>query len=916
MFGRKSLLHAPANSYHPRPHAIRSSTIFPLATTAAAAPSSSSSSASPSPASSAPASLGGQSRLSIRPFDIRDSEADESSQPDSPPPAASQSALSASQSPSSPPTQAASSSRSRWRKNPATIHTVSVARHLRPTASDPGYSASGYGTSGWTYEERPLKHPVQALSEEERRQWREVAVEDAMRAVGLHYACRLRLKLKPTTLSKLHAAMRRETGELDRTVLRLCDTGRLSSKCGVYQILDVNTAASDLQYTVVTKQAVKQYEPVLAVMGALRERRSYEAWCGSSDAIAFLHSIDVHPNEMPASYSGPDLLFDTAHFTNEVRFLRDPRFSHRSVEANVEARLVWHQAAGLPYVVFVTLAAMPAGVELWKRWDVGSRQVAWRVQMKYAAKRSHCQWFYIGLLQDELRRRGLSTLPTALLRKRDAHSSSNKAEPGASQPAVEESKVGDEGKESRAEDESKQGQREEKQPSSLPQQGQAGGAAGGAAAGREWLDSVYIPFTWRESNSWTLHHVCAHALQEATTKENRRLRQQSRLLRLLRSGCIRTVSPQQAAETRRELDAARLPQYDFALLEREDAAFEESGCHRLTRNDWGGVEAQPAVMQQVADKYHKHEKEAYRLTEDVKACRRSGLVPKARIHRIVSLHHPARLYAPPHHHAFALVATAAVRKGACYGAYVGRIMTKEDYNASASPSDSVYAYEMDPLGLDMVIDGLSQGNALRFMNDSFARSGGRRTTNASPRYLFDSETRRPNCFMLCSREGGVRKGDEIVADYGAEYWSRICRALLREHGRYGDQARLLIDALLAELRQHGIEPPRDKGWDEVREQEWRRAGWTGRTSSATTARMTTGRTWRRWRTAGSRTASPCRETAAGQRRSRTLTAARWRPRSACRRQRQRRSSSAAPPAAAAGSGGEAASGSGRPGRGG
>ena len=399
-------------------------------------------------------------------------------------------------------------------------------------------------------------------------------------------------------MSQLTQAMRQEVGEIDRTVLKLCDGGHLTPKCAVYRILDNNTTAADQQYTLVTKAALKQYEPVIAVMGSLRERDSYEAWCDGHRAIAMLHAIDIDNAEMPPSYHGPPLLVDTSHYTNEVRFLRDPRFSHRQVEANVEARLVWHHQAGLPYVVFVTLQALPAGVELWKRWDVESREVAWRVQMKYAAKRSHCQHHYIAQLQAQALKHNLPVIPPDLLRQRDGDTT--KAEEEKTSPLS---------------------------PSDP----------------RPPSTSEYIPFTWRQSESWTLHHVCAHAIQEATVRENRRLRKKRQLLSESKAqvDLEPLVSPSLTASLQREEDEARRPPFDFALLPDDEVAFAASRCRRMTENDWSGISED--VLQQLHVTYRKNERDATRLMEDVKQARRSGVIGKAAIHRVISTTPPCTL---------------------------------------------------------------------------------------------------------------------------------------------------------------------------------------------------------------------------------------------------------------------------------
>ena len=64
-----------------------------------------------------------------------------------------------------------------------------------------------------------------------------------MRELGLSYGHRMRVKLKRRTVGQLQTAMHNETGEIDRTVLRLCETGQLSSKVGLYRMLDHNHSA-------------------------------------------------------------------------------------------------------------------------------------------------------------------------------------------------------------------------------------------------------------------------------------------------------------------------------------------------------------------------------------------------------------------------------------------------------------------------------------------------------------------------------------------------------------------------------------------------------------------------------------------------------------------------------------------------
>ena len=689
-----------------------------------------------------------------------------------------------------------------------------AARFRLAEALEKGYSVSGYAVAGHIYTTKPPTRPSQPLSAEERRLWKEAAVEDAMRELGLSYGHRMRLKLKRRSLADVQSCLRKETGEIDRTVLRLCETGQLSSKVGLYRILDHNHSVDDKQFTLVTKQPVKQYEPICAVIGTLREHHAYRKLVGGSSAVAMLWAVIIDKSEMPPHYSGPELLVDTAHYSNESRFLRDPTFAHRDVQPNVEARLVWNQKEQSIYVVYVTLQAMPAGVELWKRWDVKSRELVWEYQMRYAARRSHCQWHLIGLMQKTLRDNGLDPRPTQLL---------------TSKPRQDEHEETDEERKQRGGKQPLDGSRiaiDDVERKDEPQQPRVGESTSQSfPAATEAADekrNEYIPFTWHESLSWTLHHACAHAVQEATTKENRRLRRQLHLIRQLQHDDSLTVPAWQAAGLAAEEEAARLPAYDFEYLADDSVAFEAAECERITQNDWSGVDDE--ARREVEAAYKKNAREANRLNGDVKAARASGRVSRAAIHRLISLHHPARLYAPPNQPSFALVATAAMRKEACVGAYVGKVYTAEEYNKSKHPYDCVYGYEVDCFDLELVIDSLQAGNALRFMNDCFARRAGRLTTNVSARFLFDAVSRRPNNFILVSAQAGVRKGEELVTDYGRKYWNRIVRALLKAHGRFGDQARLLIQALRQRIEEAGLPVPPEAEWRDVRAEEFRE-GW-------------------------------------------------------------------------------------------
>jgi len=197
---------------------------------------------------------------------------------------------------------------------------------------------------------------------------------------------------------------------------------------------------------------------------------------------------------------------------------------------------------------------------------------------------------------------------------------------------------------------------------------------------------------------------------------------------------------------------------------------------------------------------------------------RSGDVPKASIYEVVSLRHPARFFTRPDQSAFALVATRSYGKLEAIGTYIGVFRDFDQFHKASDQHamKQVYAYDcmaaqipgppnphlsaaekarpvreqLSYRGGDLIVESLYYGNEVRFMNDCYGRSGADATVNAHASIVWDRERQWP-CILVRATYP-IAKGDEIVCDYGDEFWNKVARSLMMDHASYADEVRELI----------------------------------------------------------------------------------------------------------------------------
>jgi len=377
--------------------------------------------------------------------------------------------------------------------------------------------------------------------------------------------------------------------------------------------------------------------------------------------------------------------------------------------------------------------------------------------------------------------------------------------------------------------------------------------------------------------SMTMRNIFASALMRANRRELKRIRRRIQKERFRRAKIAHLLPPSKQLKTDQQrqkewLDAAVAAKHKsdhssdsissklafppgshvdrtFQLVEDIRYAFREGGC-AIGRAPKSSVSLRTRKFLQEAFELASSDEGRAKVEWPSKADRRlisSGEVPKARVYAVVSLRHPARFFNIPTSESFALVATSRINMGEGIGSYIG---VWRDFRTFHKVSDEaamrqVYAYDClsnqipgppnpfwtgaakereDALpenerrayrGGDLVVEALSYGNEIRFINDAYGRQGEEDTINAYAHILWDERRRWPCILIRASKT--IRKGQEICVDYGDMFWSKVCRSMMMEHAAYADEAIQLIRATSDWLRQNNIPlpPPLPRDDDQV-----------------------------------------------------------------------------------------------------
>ena len=193
----------------------------------------------------------------------------------------------------------------------------------------------------------------------------------------------------------------------------------------------------------------------------------------------------------------------------------------------------------------------------------------------------------------------------------------------------------------------------------------------------------------------------------------------------------------------------------------------------------------------------------------------SGECPKLRVTEIMSLHHPVRFLTRPDQRAYGInVAPGCTLKfGEAAGVYAGKCLLEEDYEKQENldVDKQVYTYTMSSKELEvacglrdedgneiqarrfktgqglptLTVDACRAGNALRFVNDVYARDecpG----PNVFADCRVDNRTGRPYMMFRWGLKRAPRPFEELVIDYGADFWRIGGRALHRELKKHAE----------------------------------------------------------------------------------------------------------------------------------
>lgn len=553
--------------------------------------------------------------------------------------------------------------------------------------------------------------------------------------------------------------------------LRQCEHGVVRG-CGLYQS-DKNDIDS---IKVVTNRFIHDREIITIYMGRLIETEQFEAEYGGR-ARFHVSSYDIKRESLPTDYTGPDLMLDTNLYANEAKFIRDARWDDHEISANVQCRIVWNHARGIPFVAIVAIGDIAEGAELFVDWGDAAWSTHARGKLHRMAHVSHEQHFRLRQLQQELAKRGVEPYASDVAKRpritddvafEDFHFADDDDEPA---PAAASS--------------SKSTKKKANKSTSSSSNVQIRG------------DEVVNTDTYAAAAASS-----SPAASSSSPSHPRRL-----------EGIMsRHPPPANAAGT--------APTF---VLRNTKHVFENCGVELMERCDYTGLS--PACTASWVKAAGKNCSVA-NLKPSLKTVLETGRCPKAAVYEVVSLRHPARFYSPPDAAIYALIARETIEKNEPIGVYVGKVHEAAPFHGDYTPEDrikQVYAYDMNASlfdGIlnpgtaasaaaaasfqvalpDLVCESLSiGGNETRFVNDSWCRRGGTKSKNAEAAPEFDPiHGNMPVMVIRATRR--IQKGEEIVTDYGETFWCKISTALCAEHQAFQQKATAQIVDCAKELR--------------------------------------------------------------------------------------------------------------------
>ncbi len=88
-----------------------------------------------------------------------------------------------------------------------------------------------------------------------------------------------------------------------------------------------------------------------------------------------------------------------------------------------------------------------------------------------------------------------------------------------------------------------------------------------------------------------------------------------------------------------------------------------------------------------------------------------------------------------------------------------------------------YADDDDDKLPELVVESLHSGGVGRFINDCWGRKDGEESVNVEPRAVWDDVQQVPAIVMVVTAPGGIGPHEELVSNYGPEFWKIVWRDL-------------------------------------------------------------------------------------------------------------------------------------------
>jgi len=231
-------------------------------------------------------------------------------------------------------------------------------------------------------------------------------------------------------------------------------------------------------------------------------------------------------------------------------------------------------------------------------------------------------------------------------------------------------------------------------------------------------------------------------------------------------------------------------------FEEVDAATAWKGVERLEALRVDRVKARPggdAILKALRNCKEADEDEAHWAGEDAElldAVVRDDLEePRIKVMRAVDPFNPVALLTPLSEQPLAAVAAEVIEVGEPIAPYLGDLTLADDPALKGGANTYLYELDMEMLKLrgykggakrQLRVDASRAGGEARFINDKWAPEGlPARSPNCYIELIFDGEAK--EFFLVFFASKRIPKGQEIIADYGPDYWRVARTVLLRAH---------------------------------------------------------------------------------------------------------------------------------------